>query len=173
MTSKLHASPIKQERLGNRSRNDLRSTSRILSVFSRDELSGEFPFPHRDRCIRDVLAHLHEWHLLFLRWYSEGMDELTVPMPAAGYTWKDTPKLNVTLRDKNQRTSLIRIRSKLQETHNQVLQLIHAHTNTELFERCRYTWTGSTTLGSYLTSATSAHYNWAIKLLRKYKRLSA
>lgn len=143
-----------------------------LSEFSRDQLSGEFPFPHRDRCIRDVLAHLYEWQLLFLHWYSEGMGDRTVLMPAAGFTWKDTPKLNDTLRDKHQRTSLKRIQSKLQETHDQLLQLIQAHTNTELFEKRRYSWTGSTTLGSYLTSATSAHYTWAIKLLRKYKRLS-
>jgi hypothetical protein len=144
-----------------------------LSTFSRDQLSNEFPFPHRDRCIRDVLAHLHEWHLLFLDWYSAGTDERIALMPAAGYTWKETPKLNAVLRDKNQRTSLKQVRSKLQETHNKLLHLINTHTNTELFEKGQYSWTGSTTLGSYLTSATSAHYNWAIKLLRKYKRLSA
>jgi hypothetical protein len=145
----------------------------LLSMFSRDQLSNEFPFPHRDRCVRDVLAHLHEWHLLFLNWYSEGMDEHIVLMPAAGYTWKETAKLNAVLRDKYQRTSLKRVRSNLQETHNQLLYLINAHTSTELFEKGQYSWTGSTTLGSYLTSATSAHYNWAIKLLRKHKRHSA
>ena len=144
-----------------------------LSMFSRDQLRSEFPFPHRDRCVRDVLAHLHEWHLLFLNWYSDGMDDHTVVMPAAGYTWKETPKLNASLRDKNQRTSLKRVRSKLHETHNQLLHLTNSHTNTELFEKGQYSWTGSTTLGSYLTSATSAHYNWALKLLRKHKRLSA
>lgn len=143
-----------------------------LSTFSRAQLSNAFPFPNRDRCIRDVLAHLHEWHLLFLNWYSEGMDERIVLMPAPGYTWKETPKLNTALRDKNQRTSLKRVRSNLQETHDQLLHLINAHTNRELFEKGQYSWTGSTTLGSYFTSATSAHYNWAIKLLRKYKRLS-
>ncbi|HMO15289.1 MAG TPA: ClbS/DfsB family four-helix bundle protein [Pirellulaceae bacterium] len=144
----------------------------LLSAFSRDQRSGEFSFPHRDRCIRDVLAHLHEWHVLFLNWYSEGMNGRIPPMPATGYTWKDTPELNAALRDKHQRTSLKHIRSSLQETHIQLLQLINTHTNTELFEKRRYSWTGSTSLGSYLTSATSAHYNWAVKLLRRYKRLS-
>lgn len=145
----------------------------LLSMFSREQLSMEFSFPHRDRCVRDVLAHLHEWQVLFLDWYAAGMDERLVLMPAPGFSWKETPRLNAALREKNQRTSLMRIRSKLQETHIQLLHLILAHTNSELFEKGRYSWTRSTTLGSYLTSATSAHYSWAIKLLRKHRRISA
>ena len=37
----------------------------------------------------------------------------------------------------------------------------------ELFEKKRYKWTGSTSLGAYLVSATSSHYDWAFKLIKK------
>ena len=37
----------------------------------------------------------------------------------------------------------------------------------ELFTKKKYHWTGSTSLGSYLVSATSSHYDWALKLIRK------
>ena len=30
-----------------------------------------------------------------------------------------------------------------------------------------YHWTATTSLGSYLVSATSSHYDWALKLIRK------
>ncbi|MDR1213109.1 MAG: ClbS/DfsB family four-helix bundle protein, partial [Propionibacteriaceae bacterium] len=44
------------------------------------------------------------------------------------------------------------------------------HTNDELFSRGVYPWTKSTTLGAYFVSATSSHYDWAMKKLRKHKR---
>ncbi|HOP45228.1 MAG TPA: ClbS/DfsB family four-helix bundle protein, partial [Flavobacteriales bacterium] len=40
----------------------------------------------------------------------------------------------------------------------------------ELFEKKRYRWTGSTSLGAYLVSATSSHYDWALKLIQKVLR---
>lgn len=29
---------------------------------------GTFPFDDRDKNIRDVLCHLHEWHLMMAQW---------------------------------------------------------------------------------------------------------
>lgn len=40
----------------------------------------------------------------------------------------------------------------------------------ELFEKKRYKWTGTTLLGAYFVSATSSHYDWAYKLIKKAKR---
>lgn len=142
----------------------------LLEQFSSSQLHDTFPFEHRDRCVRDVLAHLHEWHLMMHRWYETGMNGETPIMPAAGYTWKETPALNQVIFEKYQRSSLKSIRSKLKISHDKMVKIIRKHSEKELFEKRRYTWTGSTSLGSYLISATSAHYLWAIKLLKKYKR---
>ena len=51
-----------------------------------------------------------------------------------------------------------------------VQELIHQHSYDELFEKKKYKWTGTTSLASYLISATSSHYDWAIKKLKKYKK---
>lgn len=59
------------------------------------------------------------------------------------------------------------IRQKFEQTHQQVHALMEQHTEAELFEKKRYAWTGSTSLGAYLISATSSHYDWAWKLIRK------
>ena len=40
----------------------------------------------------------------------------------------------------------------------------------ELFEKRRYRWTGSTSVGSYAVSATTSHYDWAMKHLRKSRK---
>lgn len=55
------------------------------------------PFPEGmlNRNVRDVIAHLYHWHILFLGWYEAGMRGETPVMPAAGYGWKDTPALNL------------------------------------------------------------------------------
>lgn len=40
----------------------------------------------------------------------------------------------------------------------------------DLFDKGRFDWTGTTTLGSYFVSATSSHYDWALKKLRAHRR---
>jgi hypothetical protein len=52
-----------------------------------------------------------------------------------------------------------------------MIELIGKHTDEELFTKKRYGWTGSTSLGAYLVSATSSHYDWALKTLRPLKKL--
>lgn len=88
-------------------------------------------------------------------------------IPKEGYTFSDTPKLNREIWEQCQGVSLTEIRSLFETTHNKVFQLIQKHTDEELFTKKKYHWTGSTSLGSYLVSATSSHYDWALKLIRK------
>jgi hypothetical protein len=47
---------------------------------------------------------------------------------------------------------------------------METHSDEELFEKKRYQWTGTTSLGSYLVSATSSHYEWALKLIKRARR---
>jgi hypothetical protein len=51
-----------------------------------------------------------------------------------------------------------------------MISLIEAHTDAELFTKKLYPWTGTTSLGAYLISSTSSHYDWAMKKLRQAKR---
>ena len=43
------------------------------------------------------------------------------------------------------------------------MTLIGKFTNEELFTKAHFPWTGTTSLDSYCVSATSSHYEWAIK----------
>ena len=131
------------------------------------ERLATFPEGTMNRNIRDVLAHLHAWHLMLLDWYETGMKGQKPVMPAQGYTWKDTPALNRKIWEEAAQTSLPDIRTKLEQSHNAIRLLMEQHSNEELFEKKRYRWTGSTSLGQYLVSATSSHYEWAIRLIKK------
>lgn len=131
---------------------------------------GEFAVRDGDRCVRDVLSHLHEWHELMLGWYGDGMAGRKPDIPAAGHTWKTTPALNAELRAKHQGTSLDDAREKLLTSHRTLQNLICAHSDEELFTKQRYPWTGTTSLGAYLVSCTSSHYDWARKKIRRYRK---
>jgi len=127
----------------------------------------DFPRGTLNRNIRDVLAHLHHWHLMFLKWYRVGMAGEKPEMPAPGYTWRTTTDLNKAIQQKYQHSSLIDIQSALTNSFQEVYRIMEHHTDEELFTKQRYHWTGSTSLGAYLVSATSSHYDWALKLIRR------
>lgn len=139
----------------------------LLDSHTQEELQNEFPQGTLNRNIRDVLAHLHHWHLLMLQWYTVGMSGKKPHMPAKGYTWKTTPDLNRKIWEEYKDMELGAIRNLLHQSHGQVQQIIESHTDEELFQKRRYPWTGSTSLGSYLVSNTTSHYDWALRLIKR------
>lgn len=139
----------------------------LIKNYSKEHLNKEFPELYMNRNVRDVLAHLYHWHLMLLEWYSVGMNGRKPEMPAKGYTWKSTPELNKAIQKQYSNTDLGDIQKQLNQSHKKVKKLIDQHSNEELFEQKRYAWTGSTSLGAYLVSATSSHYDWAFRLIKK------
>lgn len=142
----------------------------FIDSFSEEDRDKEFPPGTMNRNFRDVLAHLHHWHLMMLEWYNIGMKGGKPEMPAKGYSWKMTSELNREIWETYRTTDLNKVRRLLDKSFHDVLEIVKVHTNDELFEKSRYKWTGTTSLGSYLVSATSSHYDWALKLLKRAKK---
>lgn len=46
------------------------------------------------------------------------------------------------------------------------MALIETFSNDELFAKGAFDWTGTSTLGAYCVSATSSHYDWAMKKIK-------
>jgi hypothetical protein len=134
---------------------------------NRKDKDLKFPNGYLNQNIKDVLAHLHEWHNMMLIWYQEGMNGLKPEMPKKGYSWKMTKDLNQEIRNTYKDDSYADILSKLKASHLKVSNLIDSHSDEELFTKKRYPWTGSTSVGAYLISSTSSHYDWAFKLIKK------
>ncbi len=142
----------------------------FIESFSVKEQNSEFPKGTMNRNIRDILMHLHHWHLMMIDWYTIGMQGEKPEMPTKGYTWKTTPELNKWIWEKYNNISLEYAKKDIKSSYRKVRQLIEKHSNEELFEKKRYKWTGTTSLGAYLVSATSSHYDWAYKLIKKAKK---
>ena len=143
----------------------------LINSLTPEEQEGTFSFEDRDRNLRDVLIHLYEWHQLYVTFIEANLNKTEVtPFLPAPYNWKTTPEMNVKIQQQHQGTSLVEAKKLLNASHQAVLDLIETFTNEELFTKKYYKWTGTTSLGSYGVSATSSHYDWAMKKIRKYKR---
>ena len=165
--------PRSKEELLLLSRENFNKLFAYIDSLTVEEQEKEFPEGTMNRSIRDVLAHLHHWHTMMLDWYNVGMSGNKPSMPAKGYTWKTTPELNFWIWENYKGTSLNKAKTLVQQSFLDVYKLIQKHSNDELFEKKRYKWTGTTSLGSYLVSATSSHYDWAFKLIKKAKKAQA
>jgi hypothetical protein len=123
----------------------------------------------RDKNLRDVLVHLYEWHQLLLNWINSNRNGETKSFLPEPYNWKTYPAMNVEFWKKHQNTPLIEAKKMLKESHKNATTLIETFSNEELFAKKSFAWTGTSTLGAYCVSATSSHYDWAIKKLKKHK----
>jgi hypothetical protein len=164
------ARPINKEQLVNAGNENFKKLFDLIHSLSKSEQEMPFSFHDRDKNIRDVLVHLYEWHQLLLHWISlnkAGNKTNFLPEP---YNWKTYPELNVDFWRKHQNTLLKRAIDLLNKSHEETVITIDSFSNEELFTKKYFTWTGTTSLGSYCISATSSHYDWAIKKIRKHKK---
>ena len=139
----------------------------FVENLSEDDQMKEFPAGTMNRSNRDVLAHLYHWQLMMKNWYEVGMAGQKPDIPSKGYTWKTVPKLNYKIWEDYSKVPLHEIKVLLAGTHEEMMKMIDGHSNEELFEKKRYAWTGTTSLGAYFIGATSSHYDWALKLISK------
>ncbi len=143
----------------------------LIDSLTPEQQEMNFLFEDRDKNVRDVLAHVYEWQEMMRIWYEVGMSGEKPEMPAPGYTWKTTAALNAVIWEKYQDTTLETIRTMLAESHQSIVDLIEKHTNEELYQAKYYKWTNTTTLGAYFVSSGPSHYDWAMKKIKKQRRL--
>ncbi len=142
----------------------------LVGSLSPEQLEAEFAFEDRDRNVRDVLVHLHEWHRLLIDWVEANLVDDAQPFLPEGYTWDDYAPMNVEIRDRHAETSVEDALEMVQASRAHVRELILGLTDPELFENQHYPWTGTTPLGAYFDSVTSSHDDWAMKKLHDHAR---
>lgn len=140
-----------------------------IKEFNFDEATlGKEAHWKRDKNIRDVLIHLYEWHNLLLNWENSNQNGELKPFLPSPYNWKTYGKMNIEFLNRHQDTEYEKSKDMIKNSHKKVMDLVEKYTNEELFSKGKFSWTGTTTFGSYCVSATASHYNWAIKKIRKH-----
>lgn len=136
-----------------------------VKEFDNEELND------RDKTLADIICHLHEWHNMMMNWYQIGMSGKKPSIPAEDVTWQTLPILNRRIYAQYKGTELPISIKMLKKSHEEMKKIISQHSDEELFEKKRYAWTGTTSLGAYLVSATSSHYDWALKTIKPIKKM--
>ena len=140
----------------------------LIDGMTEEQRQEIFAFEDRDKNVRDVLVHLYEWHRLLLDWVTanqKGESKSFLPQP---YNWKTYPEMNVGFWEKHRSTPYDKAKEWLLESHGAVAALIEGFTDEELFTKQHFSWTGTTSLGSYCVSATASHYDWAMKKIKRH-----
>ena len=164
------ARPQSKKDLQEQAEKNLNKLMGFIQQLSEEEQRQEFPEGTLNRNIRDVIAHLHHWHLMVLEWYEVGMSGDTPDIPSKEYNWRQIPQLNKEIQEKYSSTDLDKAKKMFAQSHGDIMDIVDKHSNEELFERARYGWTGNNALGAYFVSCTSSHYDWGLKLIRRARK---
>ena len=164
------ARPTTKEQLLKASDDNFKKLFNIIESIPKEDREKSFPFDDRDKNIRDVLCHLYEWHNLLLNWVKSNQEGKKVNFLPEPYNWKAYPQMNIEFWEKHQNTSYEKSVALLEESHSDVMKLIDTFSDEELFTKKHFSWTGTTSLGSYGVSATSSHYDWGIKKIMNIRK---
>ena len=160
--------PTTQKELLERSRTDFEKLMSAVDAVPSDRREGPSAYPRGS--VKDMLAHLDVWHELFLEWERIGRTGIVPPIPAEGYTWRTLPDFNMSVHKAHLADPWDDVATRLRDSNAAVREVVASYDDHDLFEKKRYRWTGSTSVGAYAVSATTSHYDWAMKLLRKSQR---
>lgn len=122
--------------------------------------------------VGDLMAHLAEWQEMFLRWFREGQGGGVPQMPAPGYKWNETPRLNRDIWAKHRDRSFDAVKADCDSSHGRIIRLLEGLSEAELFESRHFGWTGKNSLVTYAGANTASHYRFARKVLKRWLKSS-
>lgn len=117
--------------------------------------------------VKDILAHLVAWEKFFLDWYHSGVQGCSPTTTPVGMSQRAMDTLNQQIYEKNQRRSLDHIIAEFHTSHREVVAVIEAIPEGDMFVHGRFKWTGELTLADYIAGNTCNHYAWAKSQIRK------
>ncbi len=126
------------------------------------ERTAPFAGTGRDRDLRDVVNHLHAWHVLLLGWLDADAAGRSPAFPAEGYDWASLDDLNLALRDRYRDVDLEAARRRLRTSHAEVLARLAGIEDASLYDPSRHPWLRGA-LAEPVHECLGAHYDWAIE----------
>ena len=122
-----------------------------------------------DRCLRDLLIHLHEWQVLMREFVQNIREEHPRDYLPDEYR-RNYHEMDKMLVEKHQQTPLEEAKRLLLQTHEEMLSLADSFTEEELFTKGYYKNTYTTSMAAYFQSVTTSPYGQAVKLLKTHQK---
>ena len=122
-----------------------------------------------DWSVKDVLAVRAWWTNSVVDWVERGRQEQTFPLPAEGYAWNETPRLNQSIVDACAADPYESVIGRLEEGFRRVVAVIQSLSDTELLEPGVFPWAGKWPVSRWISINTARQYTTA----RTYTRRAA
>lgn len=120
--------------------------------------------------VKDLLAHLTAWEGLFLDWYACGVKGTSPSVSPVGMSRIAMHALNQHIYAQNQPRPLEDILADFHASYRQILSVIEAIPEADMFTPGRFSWTGKLTLADYIAGNTCNHDAWANTKIRKWAK---
>lgn len=117
--------------------------------------------------IHNLVAYLHGWGQLVLKWNEKKSKGIEVDFPESGYKWNELGRLAQKFYKDYENDDYKTLNDKLNKTVNEILKLIENKSNKELYE---ISWYEKWTLGKMIQLNTSSPYKNAKDRIRKWKK---
>lgn len=125
-----------------------------------------------DWTLGDLVAHLGEWQFMFLGWYEDGLHGAIPEMPAPGFKWNETQRLNQAIWAKHRARSRGEVRADFDLGYTRILRIVETLSPQQLLESGHFAWTGKHSLSTYIGPNTASHYRFAIKAIKRWLKRS-
>lgn len=123
--------------------------------------------------LSDLVAHLSEWQHLFLRWYGYGQRGAQPELPAPGFKWNETPRLNRAIWEQHRSRSPEAILADFDSGYRRIVTLVETLSPEQLLEPGHYEWTRRNSLATYIGPNTASHYRFALKVIARCRKRPA
>lgn len=120
--------------------------------------------------LSDLVAHLAEWQHMLLGWYEDGRRGARPRMPAPGFKWSETPRLNQVIWEKHRSRSHTAIRAEFDSGYSRIIHIVRALSPQQLLRPGHFEWTGNQPLATYVAPNTASHYRFAINVIERWLR---
>jgi len=133
-----------------------------------DELANEICVD--EWSIKDLMAVRLWWTRNVLDWVDKGRNGVFPKLPAAGYSWKETPRLNANTVQKSRDRTFTSIVASFHSQYSRLLATIHKLNDDEFLKTEVFEWTGKYPISRWLSMNTVRQYHTARTLIRRTRK---
>ena len=139
------------------------------AICDRDEIFGALPAVD-DWSVRELLAVRVWWTERIPMWIEAGRSGISPPLPAEGFRWTDTPRLNAMVVAASKEETLGQTWGRLEAGFHAVGRAIETLTDRELLETGVFDWADRWPVARWVAINTTRQYTTARTHIRRAAR---
>jgi hypothetical protein len=120
--------------------------------------------------VKDVLALRSWWTTSLADWIETGAAGGNLDLPAEGYTWRETPRLNADVVTRSRAKTYAQVKLELQQAFDRIIRLIDELTDDELLRPGVFSWAGKWPIARWISINTARQYTTARTFIRRALR---